>query len=75
MPTYDYYCGECGNIFELHLPVAERDEPLKGLCKACDAAEIKRGVGNNGGFRLLGGGWESDNYATHYGDTPEGKMK
>jgi len=69
---YEYYCTGCSASFEMDLSIDQRDEPCKGLCGLCDS-EVRRAVGNGGGFRLLGRGWESDSYATHFGDTDEFK--
>ncbi len=69
---YEYFCSGCDYKVEFDLTVENRDTPCKGLCPHCDS-EIKRAIGNGGGFRLLGRGWESDAYATHLGDTPDFK--
>jgi len=65
---YSYTCDKCGATFEEDLLIKDRDGPCKGLCGICDGV-ILRDVGN-GGFKLLGRGWASDNYSTYLGDTP-----
>jgi putative FmdB family regulatory protein len=37
MPFYDYYCSneECGNTFELFLPMSRVDEPITKPCPEC----------------------------------------
>ena len=74
MPMYDFECKVCGKRVELNVSISDRDNHKDcDLCNVEGSVRRLKGLGNNGGFRLLGSGWESDNYATHYGDTPAGK--
>jgi len=36
MPTYDYKCEKCSNIFEEYRTVDERNETLGSRCPNCD---------------------------------------
>ena len=38
MPTYDYECKKCGNIFELEFKIADRKIPTEESCRltTCD---------------------------------------
>ncbi len=64
MPLYDYTCSECGTIAEF---IVGRDEE-PGPCAQCDGTMTRDEVQTGHGFRLLGGGWEADNYSSHLGD-------
>ena len=78
MPIYVYICQECGESFEENLPVLGRDMPVEaGYCPICkeEDCRIIRSVGNSGGFRLKGSGWERDGYASYLGDTPDFKNR
>lgn len=35
MPTYDYVCSECNNVFEEIKKIDERTEPEKNPCPSC----------------------------------------
>jgi putative FmdB family regulatory protein len=37
MPTYEYKCEKCSNIFEEFLSMDERDQPLDKPCPQCGA--------------------------------------
>ena len=63
MPTYDYKCKKCGNIFEKFQSITE--DPIK-KCKSCDG-EIYRLISKNGNFILKGSGYYStDNRSNNY---------
>lgn len=53
MPTYNYRCQDCGHEFEIVQRMT--DEPLK-LCPSCDKEELKKIIGDSGGFRIYGRG-------------------
>ena len=36
MPTYDYRCEKCENVFEEFLPMAKRAEPTEKPCSELD---------------------------------------
>ncbi len=70
---YEYECATCGTMIEYDLPVANRDEHVDEKCPC--GGTMRRCIGNNGGFRLLGGRWASDGYSGIYGNTDEFKGK
>ena len=55
MPTYEYKCKKCGNIFEKFQSITEN--PIK-KCKNCDG-EVYRLISKNGNFILKGSGYYS----------------
>ncbi len=61
MPSYDYRCEKCGNVFEVFQRISA--EP-KATCPSCQSVETKRLI-SGGTFHLKGGGW----YASDYGGT------
>lgn len=68
MPTYEYKCKKCGNIFEKFQSITE--EPIK-KCKSCNG-EVYRLISKNANFILKGGGYYStDNRNNNY--KPENK--
>ncbi|HZK40222.1 MAG TPA: zinc ribbon domain-containing protein [Atribacterota bacterium] len=63
MPTYEYKCKKCGNIFEKFQSITE--DPIK-KCKNCDG-EVYRLISKNGNFILKGNGYYStDNRNSSY---------
>ena len=63
MPTYEYKCKKCGNIFEKFQSITEY--PIKS-CKACNG-EVYRLISKNGNFILKGSGYYStDNRNSSY---------
>ena len=40
MPTYEYRCAECGEVFELERPVSERDS--EATCPKCGSKRTSR---------------------------------
>ena len=63
MPTYEYKCKKCGNIFEKFQSITE--DPIK-KCKNCDG-EVYRLISKNGNFILKGRGYYStDNRSNSY---------
>jgi len=63
MPTYEYKCKKCGNIFEKFQSITE--DPIK-KCKNCDG-EVYRLISKNGNFILKGSGYYStDNRSSNY---------
>ena len=63
MPTYEYKCKKCGNIFEKFQSITE--DPIK-KCKSCDG-EAYRLISKNGNFILKGSGYYStDNRNSSY---------
>ena len=55
MPTYEYKCKKCGNIFEKFQSITE--DPIK-KCKSC-GGEVYRLISKNGNFILKGSGYYS----------------
>lgn len=39
MPTYDYKCIECEEVFEKILKIADREEPTKNPCPFCEKSD------------------------------------
>jgi len=63
MPTYEYKCKKCGNIFEKFQSITE--DPIK-KCKSC-GGEVYRLISKNGNFILKGSGYYStDNRSSNY---------
>lgn len=58
MPTYEYECNKCGNVFEKFQRISE--EPLK-RCPKCRGKVVRR-VGTGAGILFKGSGF----YATDY---------
>lgn len=58
MPTYDYKCLKCGNIFELFHGVNERPQVV---CKKCGSI-AKKQISLNSGLIFKGNGF----YITDY---------
>jgi len=60
MPTYEYKCEKCGNVFEEFQSISS--EPLKNCTKeGCDGA-VKRLFSSGAGFIFKGSGF----YITDY---------
>jgi len=55
MPTYEYKCKKCGNIFEKFQSITA--DPIE-KCKSCDG-EVYRLISKNGNFILKGSGYYS----------------
>jgi len=63
MPTYEYKCKKCGNIFEKFQSIKE--DPIK-KCKIC-GGDVYRLISKNGNFILKGSGYYStDNRSSNY---------
>ncbi len=39
MPSYDFFCRECGSLFEVQATFAEKSAGLNPECPACHARE------------------------------------
>jgi len=58
MPSYDYHCNKCDEIFEeMFVPITERDEIVCPVCK-----EKAERLHSPTGFVLKGAGWCRDGY-------------
>lgn len=63
MPTYEYKCRKCGNVFEKFQSITAK--PIK-KCQSCDG-EVYRLISKNGNFILKGSGYYStDNRNSSY---------
>jgi len=63
MPTYEYKCKKCGNVFEKFQSITAK--PIK-KCQSCDG-EVYRLISKNGNFILKGNGYYStDNRNSSY---------
>lgn len=62
---YEYICDRCTEELEDDRPIEERD--YETLCPSC-GNPMRRAIGNKGGFRLKGSGWERDGYSDYVGD-------
>jgi putative FmdB family regulatory protein len=60
MPTYEYVCTECQNLWEEVQKISE--DPIKD-CPKCGKAAAKRQI-SGGNFILKGGGWYADLYSS-----------
>jgi putative FmdB family regulatory protein len=70
MPVYEYECKECENVFEIQQKMA--DAPL-AACPECTGPVTKLISMNS--FRLKGGGWYADGYASSANGTSEEKSE
>lgn len=41
MPLYEYQCDKCKRVFELRLPVEDRDDGVKTACKCGHTSKRK----------------------------------
>ena len=60
MPTYDYYCKNCGFEFEEFQSIAS--EPLK-TCPKCGKSSLKRVISGGAGLIFKGSGFYITDYA------------
>ncbi len=58
MPTYEYECKKCGDVFETFQSI--KDEPLK-QCKKCKG-KLKRLIGSGAGIIFKGSGFYETDY-------------
>lgn len=71
MPTYDYKCLKCGNIFELFQKMT--DEPVKE-CPKCKG-EVKRLIGSGAGPIFKGTGFYQTDYKNNGNTKPAPKKE
>ena len=60
MPIYEYRCAECGHELDALQKVS--DPPLTD-CPECEASALRK-LMSAPSFRLKGGGWYADGYAS-----------
>jgi len=71
MPTYDYKCLECGNLFEQFQRITE--EPLK-KCPQCNG-NVKRLIGTGSGPIFKGSGFYHTDYKMKPGNSSASKSE
>jgi putative FmdB family regulatory protein len=75
MPSYDYRCRQCDEVFEVFQRITA--EP-RATCPACGADDCQRKI-SGGTFHLKGGGWYASDYqgggrsGAHAAREPEAK--
>lgn len=63
MPTYEYRCSACENLWE---ELQKISEPALDTCPKCHAKTAQRLI-SGGSFILKGGGWYADLYSSSGG--------
>ena len=58
MPTYEYECGKCGNVFEAFQSM--NDQPIK-KCPKCKG-KVQRLIGKGAGIIFKGSGFYETDY-------------
>jgi len=72
MPTYDYKCKKCGNIFEVFQKIT--DDPVK-TCPEC-GGEVYRLISGGVGIIFKGNGfYVTDNKTNRYSEKSKSKTK
>lgn len=59
MPTYEYACRSCNEVFEVFQSM--RDAPLS-TCPKCGKSEVKRLIGRGAGIIFRGSGFYETDY-------------
>lgn len=64
MPTYEYECTKCGQIFEVfHSITSKPRKTIKTDCEQCDnKAPVRRLLGTGGGVIFKGSGFYETDY-------------
>ena len=57
MPTYDYKCNSCGNVFEVEQKISE--QPLTD-CPECKTGKVRRLISGGAGISFKGSGFYSN---------------
>lgn len=63
MPTYEYRCNHCENLWE---ELQKISEPALDTCPKCHEKSAQRLI-SGGSFILKGGGWYADLYSSSGG--------
>ena len=72
MPTYDYKCKKCGNIFEVFQKIT--DDPVK-TCPEC-GGKVYRLISGGVGIIFKGNGfYVTDNKTNRYSEKSKSKTK
>jgi putative FmdB family regulatory protein len=69
MPTYEYECEECGNVFDCFQKMS--DDPLTE-CPKCGGS-VRRLIGPGSGIIFKGKGFYATDYKSQTGSTRCGK--
>lgn len=67
MPTYDYYCPECGHVFEEFQRM--KDNPLLE-CPSCHQQTLKKKIGTGAGIIFKGSGFYLTDYKNKNNSSP-----
>lgn len=59
MPTYEYECKDCGNVFEVFKSITDNSIPA---CPKCNSKNIIKLIGSGAGIIFKGSGF----YVTDY---------
>jgi putative FmdB family regulatory protein len=60
MPIYQRKCTKCDHVIE-RIEKMDSPETIVEPCPMCDNSTFQK-IMSSTSFRLVGGGWESDNY-------------
>ncbi|MBN2601334.1 MAG: zinc ribbon domain-containing protein [Candidatus Marinimicrobia bacterium] len=66
MPTYDYFCENCGYEFEYFQSMSS--EPIK-ICPKCDQATVMRKISGGTGLIFKGSGFYITDYTNRKSST------
>ncbi|HPN84379.1 MAG TPA: zinc ribbon domain-containing protein [Victivallales bacterium] len=70
MPTYQYECAKCGEIFECFQKMS--DKPLS-KCICCKKGSVKRLIGSGAGIIFKGSGFYETDYKRKSGHSSEAR--
>lgn len=59
MPTYEFRCRDCGEEFELLLPMSHEEMPL---CPECNSENVEKLISSGGGVIFKGSGFYRTDY-------------
>lgn len=59
MPTYDYKCDDCGNVFELFHGMSETPD---AKCSSCGSIKVKKMISPGSGILFKGSGFYVNDY-------------
>jgi len=68
MPTYDYQCKTCDNVFEIDQSIKD-DKLIEFLCPICNSNQPVVRIITSMNFVLKGRGWAADGYVDTYKQT------